>query len=344
MTEPPPQMPPYLRVSPLPPPGIPKEAYTPWSRRFWAFVIDWSPIWAALISFLVTYVALHHRCFDVYTVNRCSTADVSVMAATLASFPAAGVYFLWNFCYRQGKTGKSIGKSVMKFRVVREYTWQPIGFWLSFVRQLAHHIDQVAYVGYLLPLWDDKRQTIADKIMKTVCLPDHPPSAGSAQDSTDPAKTRWKRIAWPWLVVGAVLLAVVGGCGTFLVAESDLGSNDAVRDGQFQFVVTDFRKGSVQPDTPRDTAPFVVLLSVTNTGTEPQSFILGDQKLVDAAGHGYAPRGMAALRSDHETTILAILPGAPTKLGIRFDLPLGTQPTAIELHESASSRGATVDL
>ena len=60
----------------------------------------------------------------------------------------------------------------MKFKVVSEKTWQPIGFWLSFVRQLAHYVDQlICYVGYLWPLWDDKRQTLADKIMGTVCVP-----------------------------------------------------------------------------------------------------------------------------------------------------------------------------
>ena len=85
------------------------------------------------------------------------------------------VYFFWNFCYRQGKTGQSIGKSVLKFKVISEKTWQPIGFWRSFLRQIAHYIDQlVCYIGYLLPLWDDKRQTIADKIMSTVCVPLNP--------------------------------------------------------------------------------------------------------------------------------------------------------------------------
>jgi hypothetical protein len=29
----------------------------------------------------------------------------------------------------------------------------------------------ICYVGYLFPLWDAKRQTIADKIMSTICLP-----------------------------------------------------------------------------------------------------------------------------------------------------------------------------
>jgi uncharacterized RDD family membrane protein YckC len=56
--------------------------------------------------------------------------------------------------------------------VVSEQTGQPIGFGLSVLRQIAHAIDAViCYVGYLFPLWDAKRQTIADKILSTVCLP-----------------------------------------------------------------------------------------------------------------------------------------------------------------------------
>jgi RDD family len=43
---------------------------------------------------------------------------------------------------------------------------------LSLVRQIAHYVDQlICYIGYLFPLWDDKRQTIADRLMSTVCVP-----------------------------------------------------------------------------------------------------------------------------------------------------------------------------
>ncbi len=81
-------------------------------------------------------------------------------------------YGIWNWGYRQGTTGSSIGKSIMKFKVVSEKTGQPIGFGMSIVRQLAHIIDgAICYIGYLFPLWDAKRQTIADKIMTTICLP-----------------------------------------------------------------------------------------------------------------------------------------------------------------------------
>jgi hypothetical protein len=33
-------------------------------------------------------------------------------------------------------------------------------------------VDQlICYVGYLWPLWDGKRQTLADKMLGTVCIP-----------------------------------------------------------------------------------------------------------------------------------------------------------------------------
>jgi uncharacterized RDD family membrane protein YckC len=81
-------------------------------------------------------------------------------------------YLLWNYGYRQGTTGSSLGKSVMKVKVVSETTGEPIGFGMSVVRQLAHIVDAIiCYIGFLFPLWDAKRQTLADKIMTTVVLP-----------------------------------------------------------------------------------------------------------------------------------------------------------------------------
>jgi uncharacterized RDD family membrane protein YckC len=82
------------------------------------------------------------------------------------------VYLLWNYGYRQGTTGSSIGKSVLKFKVISENTGQPLGFGLSVLRQITHAVDAVPfYAGYLFPLWTAKRQTLADKIMASVCLP-----------------------------------------------------------------------------------------------------------------------------------------------------------------------------
>jgi hypothetical protein len=43
---------------------------------------------------------------------------------------------------------------------------------MSVIRQICHVVDTIiCYLGWLWPLWDGKRQTIADKIVSTVCLP-----------------------------------------------------------------------------------------------------------------------------------------------------------------------------
>jgi uncharacterized RDD family membrane protein YckC len=85
-------------------------------------------------------------------------------------------YVIWNSGLRQGKTGSSIGKAIMKFKVVGEGTEQPIGFGMSLVRELiylvAYFVCGIAWlVAVLFPLWDPQRQTLVDKVIKTVALP-----------------------------------------------------------------------------------------------------------------------------------------------------------------------------
>jgi uncharacterized RDD family membrane protein YckC len=156
---------------------LPKDAYTPWSTRLLAFLIDWSPIWLVVLVPMIGLLAAGDlECIDNIYGSGGSYCSIGASrfwgAVQFVAFLPAAAYYIWNFCYRQGRTGQSIGKSVMKFAVVSEKTWQPIGFWMSLVRQIAHYIDQlICYIGYLWPLWDPKRQTIADKIMSTVCVP-----------------------------------------------------------------------------------------------------------------------------------------------------------------------------
>ena len=77
---------------------------------------------------------------------------------------------LW-ICYQEGTTGQSIGKRTVGIRLIAEDTGQPIGFGMAFVRKLAHILDgSLCYIGFLWPLWDEKRQTFADKICKTVVV------------------------------------------------------------------------------------------------------------------------------------------------------------------------------
>jgi uncharacterized RDD family membrane protein YckC len=166
-----------------PPPGpavraLPTESYTPWVTRVLAFLIDNIPAGVLLgIGTLIQALTVQQSCVggaSQYDVNEYCTSQPSGigMLASWLAWLVALAYLVWNYGYRQGTTGSSIGKSVMKFKVVSETTGEPIGFGMSVVRQIAHIVDQIiCNVGFLFPLWDAKRQTLADKIMTTVCLP-----------------------------------------------------------------------------------------------------------------------------------------------------------------------------
>lgn len=81
------------------------------------------------------------------------------------------IAFLFYNAYLNGQTGQSIGKRVVGTKVVGAETGQPIGGGMGIVRLLCHFFDGlVCFIGYLFPLWDAKKQTFADKIVKTVVL------------------------------------------------------------------------------------------------------------------------------------------------------------------------------
>jgi uncharacterized RDD family membrane protein YckC len=165
---------------PSPPPAaaLPKEAYTAWFTRVVGYVIDIVPAAVVLgIGASIAFGTADNQCTggsDQYDYGFYCTSSMTAfgMIAYIVAYVVAFAYGIWNVGYRQGTTGQSIGKSVMKFKVISEKTGQPIGFGLSIVRQIAHVVDAIiCYIGFLLPLWDAKRQTIADKIMSTICVP-----------------------------------------------------------------------------------------------------------------------------------------------------------------------------
>ena len=79
---------------------------------------------------------------------------------------------IWGwFAIQVGATGASPGMRVMGLKCINEQTGQPIGAGLGVVRAIAHVVDFIICdIGFLFPLWDEKRQTLADKIMSTVVI------------------------------------------------------------------------------------------------------------------------------------------------------------------------------
>jgi uncharacterized RDD family membrane protein YckC len=179
MSYPPP--PPSSGAVAPPPPGpvvrdLPTESYTPWATRAVAALIDGAPYALVVGIGWVIGAALTEppsctTSVQGYNVSSHCTEPSMVGPLVQWILLLVGlVYLVWNYGYRQGTTGSSFGKSIMKFKVVSEVTGQPLGFAMSVVRQIAHVVDGFCF-GYLFPLRDAKRQTFADKIMTTVCLP-----------------------------------------------------------------------------------------------------------------------------------------------------------------------------
>jgi uncharacterized RDD family membrane protein YckC len=123
--------------------------YANWGLRVGAYLIDIAPI---VIIDIIFY-------------------RISFAVGLILSLAALG-WTIYNRWFQAGTTGQSLGKKVLKIRLVSEQTGEPIGPLMAFVRDICHIVDSIiCYVGFLFPLWDAKRQTLADKIMTTVCLP-----------------------------------------------------------------------------------------------------------------------------------------------------------------------------
>jgi uncharacterized RDD family membrane protein YckC len=163
--------------APPPSESLSSGAYTSWPTRVLAFLIDYLP-YAVLvgIGYGIEAATQETACVtdtSEYNLGEfCATGNSTLGVTALLLSVLVGLgYVIWNYGYKQGTTGSSIGKTIMKFRVISEKTGQPIGFGRSVLRQLAHVLDSlVCFLGYLFPLWDAKRQTFADKIMTTVCV------------------------------------------------------------------------------------------------------------------------------------------------------------------------------
>ncbi|MGH8870367.1 MAG: RDD family protein [Acidimicrobiia bacterium] len=78
-----------------------------------------------------------------------------------------GVAYTAYMGYLDGLTGQTPGKAIMGTRVVN-VEGQVIGTGAGIGRKFVHILDSlICLLGWLLPLVDAKRQTIADKVMNT---------------------------------------------------------------------------------------------------------------------------------------------------------------------------------
>ena len=120
--------------------------------------------------------------------------------------------------------------------------------------------------------------------------------------------------------------------------------NQPVRDGTFEFVVSDvktatswYAAGCDTPSMPRGQW-VIATMTVRNIGKEPEFFDMQDQELFDAAGRKYAADTRAA-RSMNNEAKPHLDPGFITTVRVPFDVPPGTALDRVELHQPVFSGG-----
>ena len=152
--------------------------------------------------------------------------------------------------------------------------------------------------------------------------------------------------------VGCALLivaALVSGCGTGPASSvsssagvSSIGRE--VHDGNFVFTVTRFDSGLPRI---RDHIPHgdyvAVIVTVKNVGNHPEIYDGANQKLKDNAGKTYSTDILVDTTLNGESSAV-INPGHQVQMATVFDVPPDAVPAAVELHDSAFSVGAAVNL
>jgi hypothetical protein len=141
--------------------------YGSWRRRVAASVIDALPAYVGETVFLVGYLRA------LLALGRGSTALEPAVTPLVVGGSIMLVALGWTVYNRwllAGRTGQSVGRRVTGLWLVGRETNRPVGAANAFVRDLAHMVDGVRWVGYLWPIWDAERQTFADKLTHTVVV------------------------------------------------------------------------------------------------------------------------------------------------------------------------------
>jgi uncharacterized RDD family membrane protein YckC len=128
--------------------------YASWIQRVGAYIVDAIP--GAILGGIGSAIGT----------NDDGSLGVVYYICALLAF-AFTVYNRWIL----GGQGASIGKKALGLRLQRDDTGAPLGAGMAFLRDICHFVDAIiCYVGFLFPLWDAKKQTIADKIVKSIVV------------------------------------------------------------------------------------------------------------------------------------------------------------------------------
>jgi uncharacterized RDD family membrane protein YckC len=136
--------------------------YASWPRRAGGYLIDVLAVYAPWLLLPVVDLIV-----PLGGDRRTFAGDVVVSLLLVAPFSI----LVFNRWVRGGMLGRTWGRAVFGIRLVDEFTGEPIGIGRAFVRDVARVLDTlVLYLGWVRPLWNGKRQALADTATRSVVI------------------------------------------------------------------------------------------------------------------------------------------------------------------------------
>ena len=124
-----------------------------------------------VIAFLIDWVGAYLLMFVLFAIVGGVLGAVSDALGALVGLLAFAVYlgfWFWQV-YQEGTTGQTIGKKLQSIKLVGlENGGEPVGFAMAFVRNF---VNGICGLFWLLPFVDAQKQTVGDKVSKTVVVP-----------------------------------------------------------------------------------------------------------------------------------------------------------------------------
>jgi uncharacterized RDD family membrane protein YckC len=166
---------------PYGPPVAPPGYYATFGQRVVATLWDVVYVLPALALYVVAMVSL---VIGVSIGPDSSSAGFLLVVIGGLLMLAAVVLGIWltikNVILRQGRTGYTWGKAKVGIRCILEINGQPCGVGNAVARYFLHGvINQACYLDYLWAIWDERNQTLTDKLLKTVVV--NQPEGASAR-------------------------------------------------------------------------------------------------------------------------------------------------------------------